>query len=104
MASRISQRSRRSSRSFSRLTWKRAMGIAAEARIATMATQMMSSTRVRPDSGLGALEWDRPSRDERASAAIATSQIGWCKDERKGRREKRRGRQGTLRDIALHLL
>jgi len=27
------------------------MGIAAEARIATMATQMMSSTRVRPDSG-----------------------------------------------------
>jgi hypothetical protein len=26
------------------------MGIAAEARIATMATQMMSSTRVRPDS------------------------------------------------------
>jgi hypothetical protein len=28
------------------------MGIAAEARIATMATQMMSSTRVRPDSGL----------------------------------------------------
>src|SRR6266851_2209465 len=50
MASRISQRSLRSSRSFSRLTWKRAMGIAAEARIATMATQMMSSTRVRPDS------------------------------------------------------
>jgi hypothetical protein len=29
------------------------MGIAAEARIATMATQMMSSTRVRPDSGWG---------------------------------------------------
>src|ERR1700752_4431664 len=53
MASRISQRSRRSSHSFSRLTWKRAMGIAAEARIATIATQMMSSTRVRPDSGWG---------------------------------------------------
>src|ERR1700751_4261561 len=51
MASRISQRSRRSSRSFSRLTWNRAMGIAAEARIATMATQMMRSTRVRPGSG-----------------------------------------------------
>jgi hypothetical protein len=29
------------------------MGIAAEARIATMATQMMSSTRVRPDSEPG---------------------------------------------------
>src|SRR5580698_9671694 len=101
MASRISQRSRRSSRSFSRLTWKRAMGIAAEARIATMATQMMSSTRVRPDSGLRALEWDRPLRDERTSAAIAISQVVWCKDERKGRREKRKGR---LCDIALHLL
>src|SRR5216683_6214011 len=121
MASRISQRSRRSSRSFSRLTWKRAMGIAAEARIATMATQMMSSTRVRPDSewvggtvwfgrfgmgegggreadfsataakapppvemtcfelesdwGLGALEWDGSSRDERTSAAKAASKV-----------------------------
>src|SRR5258708_37944674 len=110
MASRISQRARRSSRSFSRVTGKRAMGIAAEGRIATMATQMMSSTRVRPDSGwvagmgrfgpgecreadfsataakapppvemtgfglgweldwgLGALERDTPSRDERIS-------------------------------------
>src|ERR1700676_3534143 len=52
MASRISHRSRRSSRSFSRLTWKRAMGMAAVASIATMATVMMSSTSVRPDWGL----------------------------------------------------
>jgi hypothetical protein len=32
------------------------MGMAAEANKATMATQMMSSTRVRPDSGLSDCE------------------------------------------------
>src|SRR5579883_2403722 len=51
MASRISHRSRRSSRSLVRLTSKRARGTAAEARMLTMVTVMRSSIRVRPASG-----------------------------------------------------
>src|ERR1700761_8230276 len=50
MASRISHRSRRNSRSRSRLTLKRATGTAAEARIARIATVTISSIKVRPRS------------------------------------------------------
>src|SRR5580692_3983188 len=50
MASRISHRSRRSSRSRSRLTLKRATGTAAEARIARIATVTINSIKVRPRS------------------------------------------------------
>src|SRR5579871_4761253 len=66
MAARISHRSRRSSRSLVRLTWKRAIGMAAVARMETIATVMMSSIRVRPDWGsLGARDEPTLAQKER---------------------------------------
>ena len=44
------------------------MGIAAEARMATIATQMMSSTRVRPDSGVPMYEKIRRLRQSRRTS------------------------------------
>src|ERR1039458_4351715 len=52
MASHISHRSRRSSRSFVRFTWKRAIGSAALARMPIIATVIISSTSVSPASDL----------------------------------------------------
>src|ERR1017187_6638942 len=69
MASRISHRSRRSSRSFSRFTWKRAIGSAALARMPMIATVIISSTSVSPASDLGF----RPQGAGREDSPLATA-------------------------------
>src|SRR5437879_3054375 len=62
MASRISHKSLRSWRSLSRLTLKRAMGIAADARIERIATVTINSTSVRPRSERLRISRFRPDR------------------------------------------